>query len=148
MRILYLRISEMHTGLAAVREKIFFKVREKVREFCEKLGKIFGYGKVREKFGDLEMNAHNKSIVLSSRSGGRAGGWLPDLQNPYLCNRLTDFPIQSFMELSGPLIVQHHLPICPIWACPWAQNLSNLAQIGSRLCRMHIYETAGWIYHI
>ena len=28
--------------------------------------------------------------VLSSRSG-RMGGRLPNLRNPYLCNRLTDF---------------------------------------------------------
>ena len=25
-------------------------------------------------------------------------------------------------------------PFAPIWACPWAKNLSNLVQIGSRLC--------------
>ena len=41
-----------------------------------------------------------------------------------------------------------HMPICPIWACPWAKNLSNLPQIGSRLCGTHISETAGWIYRI
>ena len=40
------------------------------------------------------------------------------------------------------------LPICPIWACPWAKNLSNLPQIGSRLCGMHTSEIAGWIYPI
>ena len=30
----------------------------------------------------------------------------------------------------------------------WAKNLSNLPQIASRLCGMHISETAGWIYPI
>ena len=33
--------------------------------------------------------------VLSSRSG-RAGGRLPDLRNPYLCNRLMDFLRSKF----------------------------------------------------
>ena len=37
--------------------------------------------------------------VLSSRSGragGRSGGRLPDLRNPYLCNRLMDFLRSKF----------------------------------------------------
>ena len=60
------------------------------------------------------------------------------------------FSIRSFVELSRPLLVHchGHLPICPIWACPWAKNLSNLPQIGSRLCGSHISETAGWMYPI
>ena len=56
------------------------------------------------------------------------------------------FSIRSSVELSRPVVVHCHLPICPIWACPWAKNLSNLPQIGSRLCGTHISETAGWIY--
>ena len=60
------------------------------------------------------------------------------------------FSVRSSMELSRPVVVHcyAHLPICPIWACPWAENLSNLPQIGSRLCGSHISETAGWIYPI
>ena len=60
------------------------------------------------------------------------------------------FSIRSSVELSRPLVVHGHghSPICPIWACPWAKNLSNLSQIGSRLCGSHISETAGWIYPI
>ena len=60
------------------------------------------------------------------------------------------FSIQSSVEFSRPLVVRcyGHLPICPICVCPWAKNLSNLAQIGSRLCGTHISETAGWIYPI
>ena len=59
-------------------------------------------------------------------------------------------PIQSSVELSGPLVVHGHgqLPICSIWACPRAKNLSNLPQIGSRVCGSHISETAGWMYPI
>ena len=154
--ILYLSISEMHAGLPAVREKYFSRPGLKVKELCEKLGAIFGYGKVRQKFGDIVMNAHNKSIVLLSQSGresGRAGGQLGGCQ---ICGTHISvtawriFSVQSAMEFSRPLVVQRHghLTICPIWGCPWAKNLSNLAQIGSRLCRMHISETAGWIYSI
>ena len=60
------------------------------------------------------------------------------------------FSVPSSVELSRPVVVHchDHLPICPIWACPWAKNLSNLPQIGSRLCGMHISETVGWIYSI
>ena len=60
------------------------------------------------------------------------------------------FSIQNSVELSRPVVVhcQGHLPICAIWACPWAKNLSNLPQIGSRLCGTHISETAGWIHPI
>ena len=43
------------------------------------------------------------------------------------------YPIWSFMDLSGPVVVQRHsyLPICPIWACPWAKNLSNQAVLST-----------------
>ena len=51
----------------------------------------------------------------------------------------------SSVELYRPVIVHcpGHLPICPIWACPWTKNLSNLAQIGSRLFGTQICETTG-----
>ena len=41
------------------------------------------------------------------------------------------FSIRSSMELSRPVVVQchGHLPICPIWVCPWAKNLSNQAAL-------------------
>ena len=54
------------------------------------------------------------------------------------------FSIRSSVELSRLVGVhcQGHMPICPIWACPWAKNFSNLPQIGSRLSGMHISETA------
>ena len=51
------------TGLPAVREKsgkiFIFQGQGKVREFYKKSGKIFGYGKVREKSGNFVMNAHD-----------------------------------------------------------------------------------------
>ena len=94
--------------------------------------------------------------VLSSRSGRagwRAGGWAGGCQTCGTHISVTAwwiFSVRSSMELSRPVVVHchAHTPICPIWACPWAKNLSNLPQIGSRLCGSHISETAGWIYPI
>ena len=55
------------TGLPAVREKsgkkIIFQGQGKVREFCKKSGKIFRYGKVREKSGNFVMNARNTFFI-------------------------------------------------------------------------------------
>ena len=90
--------------------------------------------------------------VLSSRSGragGRAGGCQTCRTHISVTARWI-FSVRSSMELSRPVVVHcyAHLTICPIWACPWAKNLSNLPQIGSRLCGSHISETAGWIYPI
>ena len=80
------------------------------------------------------------------RTVGRAGGCQTS-GTPYLCNRLMEiFSIWSSVELSRPVVVHCHLPICPIWACPLVKNLSNLAQIESRLWGKHISETARWIY--
>ena len=90
--------------------------------------------------------------VLSSRSGragGRAGG-CQTCGTHISATAQWIFSIRSSVELSRPVGVHcnGHMPICLIWACPWAKNLSNLPQIGSRLCGTHISETAGWIYPI
>ena len=87
------------------------------------------------------------------RAGGLAGGRAGGCQTCGTHISVTAwwiFSVRSSMELSRPVVVHchAHLPICPIWACPWAKNLSNLPQIGSRLCGSHISETAGWIYPI
>ena len=86
--------------------------------------------------------------VLSSRSGRAGDCQTCGTRISATARRI--FSIRSSVELSKPLVVHchGHLPICLIWACPWAKNLSNLAQIGSRLCGMQISETAGWIYPI
>ena len=36
------------------------------------------------------------------------------------------------MDLSRLVVVHFHsyLPVCPIWVCPWAKNLSNPAALG------------------
>ena len=83
------------------------------------------------------------------RAGGRAGG-CQTCGTHISVTAWWIFSIRSSVELSRPVGVHchGHMPICPIWACPWAKNLSNLPQIGSRLCGTHISETAGWIYPI
>ena len=40
-----------------------FQGQGKVREFCKKSVKIFGYGKVREKSGNFVMNAHDTFFI-------------------------------------------------------------------------------------
>ena len=87
-----------------------------------------------------------RGIVVTVRAGGRAGG-CQTCGTHISVTSWWIFSIRSSVELSRPVVVHchGHLLICPIWACPWAKNLSNLAQIGSRLCGMHISETVGWI---
>ena len=90
-----------------------------------------------------------RGIVVTVQAGGRAGG-CQNCGTHISVAAWRIFSIRSSVELSR-LVVVHchgHLPICPIWACSWAKNLSNLAQIGFRLCGTHISETAGWIYPI
>ena len=57
----------LNTGLPAVREKsgkiFIFQGQGKVREFCKKSGKIFEYGKVREKSGNFVMNACDTCFI-------------------------------------------------------------------------------------
>ena len=106
-----------------------------------------------------------RGIVVTVRAAGRAGGRAGGLAGGRAGGRAGGcqtcgthisvtawwiFSVRSSMELSRPVVVHchAHLPICSIWACPWAKNLSNLPQIGSRLCGSHISETAGWIYPI
>ena len=81
------------------------------------------------------------------RAGSRAGG-CQTYGTHISVTTLWIFSIRSSVELSRPVGVHchGHMPICPIWACPWVKNLSNLPQIGSKLCGTHISETAGWIY--
>ena len=85
-------------------------------------------------------------IVVTVRAGGRAGG-CQTCGTHISVTAWRIFSIRSSVELSRPVVVycHGHLPICPIRACPWAKNLSNLPQIGSRLCGTHISETAGCI---
>ena len=98
-----------------------------------------------------------RGIVVTVRAGGRPGSRAGGCQTCGTHISVTAwwiFSIRSSVELSRPVGVHCHgnMPICPIWACPWAcpwaKNLSNLPQIGSRLCGTHISETAGWIYPI
>ena len=64
-------------------------------------------------------------------SGGRAGGY-QTCGTHISVNAWRIFSIRSSVELSRPVVVHchGHLPICPIWACPWAKNFSNQAALG------------------
>ena len=90
-----------------------------------------------------------RGIVVTVRAGGWAGG-CQTCGTHISVTAWWIFSVWSSLELSRPVVVHchAHTPICPIWACPWAKNWSNLPQIGSRLCGSHISETAGWIYPI
>ena len=78
---------------------------------------------------NLYPSALRAGGVLSSRSrqaGGRAG----DCQTCGTHISVTAwwiFSIRSSVELSRPVGVHchGHMPICHIWGCPWAKNLSN-----------------------
>ena len=82
-----------------------------------------------------------------------SGGWAGGCQNCGIHISVTTWRIVSIrspVELSRPVVIHchGHFLIYPIWACPWVKKLSNLPQIGSRLCGRRISETAGWIYPI
>ena len=44
----------------------------------------------------LEGYCRHGPGAAGGRTGGRSGGRLPDLRNPYLCNRLMDFLHSKF----------------------------------------------------
>ena len=86
-----------------------------------------------------------KSIVVQvGRRPGRR--LLLILWKTYLWNHWMAFFIQSSMNVSTPVVVQHqgHLFICLIRACPSANNLSNLVPEGVQtlrnayLCQGHL----------
>ena len=86
-----------------------------------------------------------RGIVVTVRAGGWAGGRAGGCQTCGTHISVTTwqiFSIRSSVELSGPVVVHchGHLPICPIWACPWAKNLSNLPQIGPRLRNAYLWN--------
>ena len=76
-----------------------------------------------------------RGIVIMVRTSGRAGSCQICGTHISLTTRLI-FCVQRSVELSRSVVVHchDHLPICPIWACPWAKNFSNLPKIKSRLC--------------
>ena len=82
-------------------QKNIFQGQGKVKEFCKKFGKIFGYWKVREKSGNFVMNAHGTFFItvvhlyvpyFSALYGPR---W----KNPYIFLILNDIsPYKSFLK--------------------------------------------------
>ena len=70
--------------------------------------------------------------VLSSRSG-RVGGRLPNLWNPYLCNRLMDFLRSKFCEI--------------VWACSCAPSWSfvHLPHMGLPIGQKLVKFGTNWV---
>ena len=81
--------------------------------------------------------------VLSSRFGRvgeQPGGRLPNVRNPYLCNRFTDFLHSKFCGIVQACSCALSFAHLPQMGLPMGQKLqtSNFPQIGSRLCGTHI----------
>ena len=72
--------------------------------------------------------------VLSSRSGqagGWAGGRLPDLRNPYLCNRLTDFLHSKFCGIVWACSCALSWPFAPYGLADWPKTCEICHKLGS-----------------
>ena len=125
---------------------IFIKFREKIRKILFKMSNDIFFPKFTFSFLPLSPPGW-RGIVVTVRAGDWAGGCQTCGTHISVTARWI-FSIRSSVELSMVLVVpcHGHLPICPTWACQWAKNLSNLPQIGSRLCGSHISQTAGWMY--
>ena len=63
--------------------------------------------------------------------GGRAGG-CQTCGTHISVTAWQIFSAWSSVEFSRPVVMHCHgyLPICPMWSCPWAKNLSNLHKLG------------------
>ena len=82
-----------------------------------------------------------------------AGGWVGGCQTSGTHISVTTwriFSVWSSVELSRPVVVHchDHLPICPIWACPWAKNLSNQAAFGPDFAKPISLKPLDDLYHL
>ena len=82
-----------------------------------------------------------RRMLLPPMTGSSCSNLLP-LESGLCGNHSSEttgwiYSIRSCMECPRSVVVQHHnhLPTCPIWACPWTKNLSNLVPAGSRYLR-------------
>ena len=105
--ILHLRISvrDAHR-VASGQGKNIFQSQGKVREFCEKLGKIFRWGKVRVKvWGSCDVCPQHCIVTVWARK--QAGSCQTCGTHISVTSRWI-FSVQSSMEFSRPVVVQHH----------------------------------------
>ena len=75
-----------------------------------------------------------RGIVVTVQAGGQEDGCQPcGTHISVIAWRI--FSIRSSMKSSRPVVVHchDHVPICPIWACPWTKSLSHLPQIVERI---------------
>ena len=73
--------------------------------------------------------------------GGRAGG-CQTCGTHISVTAWWIFSIPSSVELSRPVVVQRHsyLPICPIWACPWAKTCQMRQHLGQTLRNPYLWN--------
>ena len=84
------------------------------------------------RFALLPLSAPSwRGIVVTVQAGGRVGG-CQTCGTHISVTAWRIFSIRNSVELSRPLVVHchGHLPICPIWVCPWAKNVTNQAALG------------------
>ena len=74
-----------------------------------------------------------RGIVVMVRAGGRADGRLPNLRNPYLCNRLTDFLHSKFCGI--------------VWACRCALSwpYAHLPHMGLPMGQKLVKFATNWV---
>ena len=78
-----------------------------------------------------------------------ATNWLQTLQNAHLWKHWMDLPNLKFhgLVLTCSCATYSHLPICPIWACLWAKNLSNQAALRSDYAEHISLKPLDGLYH-
>ena len=84
------------------------------------------------------------TVIEIQAAGIWVDGWFQTLQNPYLWNGWMDF-LQSSVELCTMSLSFAHVPT---WACPWADNWSNLGPVGYRIGGTHISEPLCIFLHL
>ena len=112
----YIYVKGQYPGLPAVREKsgkiFIFQGQGKVREFCEKSGKVFEWRKVREKSGNFVMNARN--IFYGSRHA-----FVPHLSASYESRLHKSLICFDAMWYFPPITVSREENMCLLLTVYW-----------------------------
>ena len=124
---------------------------------CIFLKLLNGFPLFKAQWNCLDLKLCNVMIICQFAAYGLAHGpktcqnwqqWGPDFVehislNLKLLDRFTPFKVLwNCLDL---YLCHGHLPICPIWTCPWAKNLAYQVPLGSPHCGTQISETTGWI---
>ena len=74
-----------------------------------------------------------RGIVVTVRAGGRLGGRLPNLRNPYLSNRLTDFLNSKFCGIVSAS------------SCALSWSFAHLPHMGLRIGQKLVKFGTNWV---